>query len=263
MKLPKNPFPFIWLTIVFLVMVLLPTVGTGAETNGWEEVLFRANQAYKEGRFQEAVDGYDQMIRSGHQSGHLYYNLGNAYFRLNQLGQAILNYERARLIMPRDADLNFNLGYARDQTLDAISEANNFIRMTFFWLKTLNLDELFWGFAVLNLLFWGLLLVRLLRQSEWTYYLSLVLLAFWLIAGTSFGLKWYQLGTDDRAVILEEEVDVLAGPDVQDTVLFKLHAGTIVHHERSEGGWSLVRLPDEKRGWVKLEAVEKINNVTA
>jgi len=53
-------------------------------------------------------------------------------------------------------------------------------------------------------------------------------------------------------------LDVLAGPDNQDTVLFKLHAGTIVHVERSEDGWSLVRLPDKKRGWVRADTIESI-----
>jgi hypothetical protein len=85
-----------------------------------------------------------------------------------------------------------------------------------------------------------------------------VVLIFWVIGGASFGLKWYEVGTDDRAVILSEEADVLAGPDIEDTVLFKLHAGAIVHHERSEDGWSLIRLPDMKRGWVERVSVETI-----
>jgi hypothetical protein len=122
----------------------------------------------------------------------------------------------------------------------------------------LNLSEVFWGFAILNIMLWAVLLLRLLRQSEWTYYSSLVLLIFWLIASASFGLKWSQVGSDDRAVILDQEVSILAGPDTKDTVLFKLHAGSIVHHERAEDGWSLVHLPDKKRGWVKTESIARI-----
>jgi uncharacterized protein YgiM (DUF1202 family) len=86
----------------------------------------------------------------------------------------------------------------------------------------------------------------------------ILLLIFWVITGVSFGLKWCQLKTDDRPVILQPEVNVLAGPDSQDIILFKLHSGTVVQVERSEDGWALVRLPDKKRGWVKNNAMEGI-----
>ena len=232
-----------------------------AENQQSEELFFRANQAYKEGRFQQAVNGYRRLIESGHESGELFYNLGNAYFRLNQLGRAILNYERARLLIPRDADLNFNLGLARDEMQDAVSESQDLISTTFFWLESFNLYEVLWGFAILNLAFWTILVARLFLKPEWLFYTFLAVLVFWLITGASFGVKWYQVETDNRAVILPREVNVLAGPDTGDTVLFKLHTGTIVHHERPEGGWSLIRLPDKKRGWVKTEDIGKVVTV--
>ena len=71
-------------------------------------------------------------------------------------------------------------------------------------------------------------------------------------------MKWHQVGSDDRAVILQPEVSVLAGPESRDTVLFKLHEGTLVHLVRSEDAWSLIRLPDGKRGWLRSEALERI-----
>ena len=249
---------YICLTITIIAITFFSGLDAEAQTNGWEDLFFRANQAFKESHYQDAIDGYEQLAQTGHENGHIYYNLGNGYFRLNQLGQAILNYERARILIPRDADLNFNLRLARDQIQDAIAEPQGFIQMAFFWLDSLSLQEVFWGFGILNVLFWGILLIRLFHRSEWNYYLSLVFLVLWLIGGTSFGLKWYQVWTDGRAVILKKEVNILSGPDIQDTVLFKLHEGTIVHHERSEDGWFLIRLPDKKRGWVEAEAVEQI-----
>ena len=247
-----------WLTLAVFAILPLLTPHTEAQNHELEEGFFRANQAYKEGRYPEAVDGYEQLIESGLKNGHLYYNLGNGYFRLNQLGRAILNYERARLLIPRDPDLNFNLRNARDQMQDAVPESQDFFTMTFFWLDSLSLDEVFWFFAALNVLFWAVVWIRLFFQWEWTFYVSITFLIFWAIAALSFGMKWHQDRTDDRAIILQKEVRILAGPDIQDTVLFKLHEGTIVHHERSEDGWMLVHLPDKKRGWVRAEAVERI-----
>ena len=245
------------ISALFALALLCFPSGLGAN-EPWEEVFFKANEAYKEGRFNDAVAGYNKLLESGLKNGHLYFNLGNAYFRLNQLGQAILNFERARLLMPRDADLRFNLGHARDQTTDAIPESEGFLNMVFFWLDALNLAELFWAFAFANLVLWATLLIRLYNRSEWTFYTALITLAFWIVLGTSSGMKWYQTTKDRRAVIITKEVPVLAGPETGDTLLFKLHEGTIVRHERSEDGWSLIRLADKKRGWVQANAIERI-----
>ena len=223
-----------------------------------DELFFKANQAYKNGHYADAVDGYEHLLSAGYESGHIYYNLGNACFRLKLLGRAIMYYERARILIPRDADLNFNLRHARDQAQDAIEDDQGFIRLAFFWIESLSLKELFWAFGILNLMLWGMLVFRLFRRTEWAYYAVLILVSFWLIAGASFGLKWLQVTGDDRAVILDRQVNILAGPDIKDTALFQLHEGAIVHHERTEDGWSLIHLAGDKRGWVQVEALGMI-----
>jgi hypothetical protein len=248
----------IWLIIVLLTVGLSVVSDTCADM-GWEETFFRANQAYREGHFQEAVDGYLSLIRSGKEGGPVYYNLGNAYFKSNQLGRAIWAYERALLFTPRDPDLRFNLSHAKDQIQDAIEDPRGAIEMIFFWLRSFSLRELFGGFAGLNLLFWSILVVRFFNRSEWLYYLFLVVISLWFIAGLSFGLKYYRISTDDRAVVLQKEVDILAGPDTADTVLFKLHEGTVAHHERSEDGWSLIRVSEKNRGWTTAGAIGRIS----
>jgi len=258
----ENMRPIIYLKLVILIIPLFFLEGScfAAETPSVEEIYFEANRAYKEDRYPDAINGYLRLIDSGYVNGHLYYNLGNAYYRSGQLGRAILNYKRAQLLIPRDADLNFNLRYALDQTKDAISPAQNLLKQAFFWLDGITFRELMWGVALLNIMFWGILVLRLFVRSEWTYYVFIVLLIFWLVGGASLGVKWYQLKTDLRAVILAEEVDVLAGPDSNDTVLFKLHEGTTIYRERTEDGWALIRLSENKRGWIKSSAIEQILN---
>ncbi len=249
---------FTWLIICFIFFLPLTSVGKGPIEKSSEEIFFEANQAYKDGRFRDAVKGYLGLIENDLENGHIFYNLGDAYFRLGDLGKAILFYEKAHLFVPRDRDLNFNLSYARDQTLDVIDESRDFISQSFFWLDELSLYEVFLGFTLLNILFFGILFIRLFNKAEWTYYLFILLLIFALIGASSFALKWYQSETDDRVVILAEEVDVLAGPDPQDTVLFKLHAGTVAHHERSEDGWCLIHLSSESRGWIRSRDIERV-----
>ena len=230
------------------------------EGKAWEELFFQANQHYREGNFQEAVAGYNQLLRMGHDSSLIQYNLGNAWFRLNQVGRAILAYERARIAMPRNADLNYNLAHAKDQVVDAIPPARGFFSMAFFWLPSVSPGELFWCFAIFNLLLWTALLIRLFYRSEWLFYSLLLILCLWFLAGLSLGMKWVQVHDDHRAVILTKEVAVLAGPHEGDTVLFKLHEGAIVEQERSEDGWRLIRLPDKKRGWLPEKDLELISS---
>jgi tetratricopeptide (TPR) repeat protein len=243
-----------WLTI-HLSDATVATPG-----NDWEEAFFRANQAYKEGKFQDAAKGYGKLLDAGHKSGDLYYNLGNAELRRGELGRAILAYERARILMPRDADLNFNLRYALDQRQDAVQENKGMLATAFFWLDAVNMRELFLTFAGLNVIFWMMVLLRLFNRSDLAYYLLLIVAIMWAIGGISFGLKWYQAETDDRAIVLPKEVSILAGPDDRETVLFKLHSGTFVHQERSEDGWALVRLTGDKRGWTKDRNVERVRS---
>ena len=98
--------------------------------------------------------------------------------------------------------------------------------------------------------------------------ISLLVLCMIFLVGTisalTFDNKIYLKETtfDDRAVILEKEVNVLAGPDQEDTLLFKVHEGTMAYHERNESGFSLIRLPDGKRGWLISSAIEAIMPAT-
>ena len=243
---------------VVAVLTLFSATIALALAEGPEEIFFKANQAQKEGHYEQAAEGYQHLVDSGYAGGHVLYNLGNAYIRLNRLGMAILQYERARLLIPRDADLQFNLAYARNLTRDVIPASTGFMEHTLFWMDSFNLKELFRAFAVLNLLFWAILFIRLFYRSEWFFYLFVLVLACWFISGLSFGAKWVQVTYDDRAVILKKEVAVLAGPHQDDTVLFKLHEGAMVDEERVEDGWMLIHLPDRKRGWIRSADVAPV-----
>ncbi len=223
-----------------------------------EEIFFKAGKAYKKGNYKKAIDQYNLLLRHGYINGHIYYNLGNAWFRLNQLGKAILNYKRAKTLIPRDPDLNFNLSYVRNRTLDEIPHERNILHVIFFWLDSLNLHELFYTFLIINILFWSMLIAYIFLNTDWMLYILITLLTLWLISGTSFILKWYWIQTDNRAVILAKEEYVLAGPNKGDTILFKLHEGAIVHYERSEDGWALIHISDQKRGWVKESDLGRI-----
>ncbi len=244
--------------IGMLVSVCLFTMAQAETGTSSAEQFFEANQAYKSDRFQQAIDGYIGLIENGHENGHVYYNLGNAYFRLGDLGKAILAFERARLLIPRDGDLSFNLSHARNQAQDASIDLQTSSLNGFLGLGGFNRHETFFVFTLLNVLFFSLLCLRLYKKTEWTYYLSIFMAIAISVGVCAVVLKWYAWANDNRAVILSEEVMVQAGPDSRDTLLFKLHAGTLVRVERTENDWTLLQLSKDKRGWAKSKHLEKI-----
>ena len=127
--------------LLLVLAALLLAVPLAAVTPERDREYQEAHLAYRETRFQAAYDGYSGLLGTSGADGHLLYNLGNAAFRLNQIGRAILYYERAQVLLPRDADLKFNLGHAREQIRDVIPEAENFVGTALFWLGSLTLGS--------------------------------------------------------------------------------------------------------------------------
>jgi tetratricopeptide (TPR) repeat protein len=245
--------------MILLFILHLLTSGVTAENDPAAlEDFFGANRAYKNDQFQKAVDGYLKLIGNGIENGHIYYNLGNAFYRLGDLGRAILFYERACLLLPRDDDLLFNLSHARNQTVDAIDDSRNAALTDILGVDSLNVYEAFFAFTIINISFFIILGFRLYKKPEWSFYLSIILAIFVGIGGSVLALKWYGFAFDDRAVVLSQEIDVRAGPDPGDTTLFKIHEGTIVTYERAEGDWALLHLSEDKRGWAEAKHLERI-----
>ena len=245
--------------ILSLFLVIPAMAGEKPLIHEGYEILYKANEAYKHGAYEKAATAYEQLIQRGGASGSIMYNLGNCYFRMNLLGKAILNYERAKRLMPRDPDLDFNLRYARDRTKDKIEGTSSF--SIFKWLHTFTMWEIFWSFAIINILFWIALLIRLWFRTEWSLYTVIGLGLLWIVFGVSAGMKWHMDTHDMRGVVTTLEITIHAGPDEKDTILFKLHDGTIVTFEREEGDWRLIQLTPEKRGWTRSEWVERIRSL--
>ncbi len=220
-------------------------------------LFFEANKLYKEGAWAHARGLYEDISRDPEAGAAVFLNLGNCYLRDNRLGPAILNYERARLLKPRDPDLDFNLGIARDRRQDKAEKQDEFMA----WLSYFTGSEFFWAFAAANALFCLALLARLWRPREWTFYALMALGILWAMTGFFGTVKWYAVAHDDRAVVVASKISVRAGPGENDTLLFKLHAGTVVDCQRVEDGWSLIRFSDDKRGWTPVSGVMPIRPI--
>lgn len=213
-------------------------------------------EAYKRGDYDQAISRWRSLAEAGIANGKLYYNLGNAYLKHNDLGRALLWYERALVLTPNDPDLRFNYDYARSLTRDAQEEGPAaWMRILFFWKYQLSPGTLKWLALIFNLLFWILLAAwrltrrRGLRRAAWAA--GLPALVFILTAAFIF------IGGAQRrqAVVLPEQVPVRSGLDAASTELFALHAGARVNIVKTLKGHYQIHFSDDKIGWVSKDAV--------
>lgn len=103
---------------IYIGLLFLFSVGI---VQGQNNALFdQATEAYNVGEYQKAIESYEKILENGEHSANLYYNMGNAYYKQNQIAPSIYYYEKALLLQPNDPEIENNLAYAKNMTLDAI-----------------------------------------------------------------------------------------------------------------------------------------------
>ncbi|MFM7203548.1 MAG: tetratricopeptide repeat protein [Myxococcota bacterium] len=211
-----------------------------------------AARAYQGGDYAGAVRLYQAALRGGAVNGEVYYNLGNAWQRQGKVGEAILAYRRAQLFLPRDGDVEANLGYVRERRVDRLEpEGVPAWKRVLFWYEVLSLGELLGLVGGVNVVFWGLLGVKRwkpeleLRLPVWVSGLAVGLLL------SSWGVKRWEEEVQPVGVVLESSVSVRSGTDVKSVVLFTLSEGSEVRTRGMQGEWVQVEAGEGKRGWVE------------
>lgn len=240
-----------------LVLLLTLAACTPATTSG--APLAEANRLYEAGQFAEATAAYQALVDTGVMSGIAYYNLGNAYFKIGDVGRAILNYRRAQQLLPRDADVADNLRLAQAQTQDRLDAddgkglARWIGRMLTGWL-TLN------EAAVVALVLWAwlctLVTLALLRpryRSVLRYGIAgaVMILALSVL---SIGLRTWEIQRVP-AIIVADSVEIFSGPGLDYITEFTLHAGAEVRVIEARDGWMRIALPGDLQGWGPADAM--------
>ena len=253
-------------TALLAAMVLISSMpGKGRAQSAAAGLFEQANQAYEESRYQEAGRLYEDILTSGVIHGTVLYNLGNTYFKTDRLGEAILAYERARQLLPRDDDVAANLQLARELTADKIvrEEPPLLIRWITSPARNLNFNELTWISFVLYLLSAMLAVIGIwARPERWRKKIlvsALVTGILLVIAGGSLAGKITWQASVTRAVILAPAVDAHSGPGENYTKIFTAHEGTTVRVRQQREGWHLITLPNGLGGWIPDHTAEFIS----
>lgn len=215
------------------------------------EKIDRANTLYQNNQFVEAAELYEKLIAEGIDNGHLYYNLGNAYYRQGQYGPAISNYLRAKLRLPRNKEAEANLLFAIKETQDKLDwEREGVSGSFFFWIEDITLKEHLKWLVGINLVFWILQGAMMYRPTWGTSVARSLGLGILMLTLLSTVLRWHYESTWNYGVILAQRVEVYSGMGADKNLLFHLHEGAIVTLSKQNGEWRQVVIPDGKKGWV-------------
>ena len=248
------------------LMLLLVPFGTAQAAESYPDSLWNAGvQAYTAGDYASALKDWEDVRATGLMSKELYFNLGNAYFKTGEIAPAILWYERALRLDPSDADVRYNLEFARAQTQDKIDEVPEIFFEQWGHAMCYLLPSNTW--AVLGLVFFGLTVLLLLlfllgrtsTQRRVGFFAAIVtfLLAF---LGWDFA-QWQRTEAlrQDMAIVMRPVSSVKSSPSAEGAKdLFILHEGTRVKILDNVSGFSNIELADGRQGWIPSGEIEII-----
>ncbi len=243
--------------VMILLLMLLPLSASAVtKSNGDAE--------YRKGNYSQAIADYEELLKQG-VSADLYYNLGNAYYRNDNITRAVLSYERAHLLRPGDRDIRHNLELARSKTIDKIGVDSESMITTSYravvnlmsvdgWGMTSLLSILFLIVASLVFLFSDKMLWRRLGLSTAIVFLVV------FICSMFFAFEQQSALLDRKgAIVTTSSVSVKRTPATSAEDVFVIHEGTRVDIEdKTMQGWRQIRLADGREGWVQTRQIEEI-----
>jgi len=210
-----------------------------------------ANEAYRHAQFEEAFKKYEQAAQKINDAN-VYYNMGNSAFKMNKVGLAILNYERARQLNPRNRDILENLQYVQSGLEYKVEDKRSwFVRWNDQLLSWVKLREFGYALLVVYILLLGRGCLGLILKKQLTFksFDRFLIICLILIA-IGMGLKYFNQQIRQDGVVIEPNVKVHFGPSDDDRVAFRLNEGMQVDVIDKSNDWYRISLVNGEIGWV-------------
>ena len=239
-------------SIVFILIYGLGFLGLSQNNKHFDA----ANTLYNEGKYTDAIDKYESILKSGEHSAELYFNLANAHYKLNNIAPSVYYYEKALLLNPNDPDIENNLAYAQNMTIDAIDEAPQvgFARIINNVVKTFDADV--WSkIAIASVLVFVLLFLMYhfsyaTSRKRIAFVISILSLFFACFSVVMAFQKESLDSKDNPAIVFAQESRVKAEANKTSEEVFRLHEGTKVQVLESYKDWRKIQLSDNSTGWI-------------
>jgi tetratricopeptide (TPR) repeat protein len=249
--------------IVVLVAAIL-LVAFHAVSQNPEQQAVQAAKAYNLKQYPEAIALYEKIIDGGYESYALYYNLGNAYFRNNEIASAALYYEKALKLSPHNEDIIHNIEVVNSKLTDKVEMVPELFYKRW-WKQVLNFMDID-TLATLNIILLTLSLILialyiavsniLIRKiSFWT---GISLLFFFSIGVAAASQRNHYLNAQHEAIVFIQTVNIKSSPDENSKDIFVLHEGTKVTLLDMVAEWQEIRIANGSTGWIKTSEIRKI-----
>ncbi len=247
-----------------ILALIILFIGMSFSASGADAVLDSANDAYAKANYEKAIKLYESILNKGEVAPEIYFNLGNAYYKSNSIGFAILNYERAKKLAPDDDDITANLKLANQKTEDKIESAPQMFLTT--WKNGIvdMMSERSWSVLCIVLITLALGLfamylftsLRTLKQIGFFGGSILILLAVVIFFIAKH--KYEKTKNSATGIITTPSVTVTGSPTDKGTKLFILHEGSKVNIMENDGVWTEIKIANGNVGWIQTKNVSAI-----
>lgn len=230
----------------------------------YQQLMQRANTAYQQQQYAEAVALYQQIADAGNEGSVLYYNLGNAYYKTDDLSHALLWYERALRLDPRNEDIKHNIAFVNRQLVDRIEVLPELFITRWWNALSKSLTSNTW--AILSIIFCALMFLSvvllLVARRPWlrslglaTTVLCLLLTVFPIIFAHKEAVRYEKF---PEAIVMQPVLNAKSTPNATGNDLFVIHEGLKVGVTDRLNDWLEIKLPNGEKGWVPAQGVEGI-----
>ena len=231
-----------------------------------DEAFKKGNELYNDGQYAEALEIYQTILDTDQHSAALYYNIANAHYKLNHIAPSIYYYEKALLLNPNDTDIQNNLNFARNMTIDDIDTVPTigFAKLAKTVTNTFTYDGWATAAVICSILFVICFIAYYFSNKTYKKRFAFIMSVGSLIlacAALAFAFhKEAMINRDQPAIVFAEESQIKTEPNLRSEEAFKLHEGTKVQVLDTLENWKQIKLSDGKTGWINQDDIKLLKN---
>ena len=247
-----------YLLQLILLAIFASAVFANTEVNS---LMKSGNEFYKNNQYQPAIDEYNKLVKQGYEGTSLYYNLGNAHYRLGKVGFAILYYEKALKFSPGDEDTKHNLALAKRNLKDKVDELPPFFIFNIWEAMLASFSVSGWTiiiYIIFILLLFSVIAYffsRSVTQQRISFFIGVGFLILLFFSISLIAVKMNKEFNIKDGIIVENIVTVKSSPDSSSKDEFVIHEGLKVRLEDKVDDWVKIRLADGKIGWIMEKSI--------
>jgi len=250
--------------LIYSLLFLLLSVSIFAD-NQIDLIQQDAISSYNDKDYQTALEKFSLLENEGIINADLYYNIGNCYFRINEVGRSILYFKKAIKVRSDHSAARRNLEYALTFTIDK-QESDDQSVIRSFWLRafdSISINLL----AIITLIIFSIIIMFIClmiihyknREKTVPIFITTIFIFLFSVFFIISILKWQEFNKTDEAVLLSTSAIGYSGPGEDFTRVFTIHEGMIFTIEKSEDNWSLIKLENGLGGWINKDTYVKID----